>query len=1225
MSSQLQVTGEAKIRDIQGPVVANSGVITALDGAASQYVRGDGTLADFPTSSGGGSSVSYYLNSSVSQGTIGGVAYRELSKEPIIGAGTDIAISSNGYVASYLTDANDPDVLSIPGGNFNCEFYFSVNNNTGNPFFYAELYKYDGTTFTLLGSSVGVPEYINQGTIIAPYYFAIPVPTSALALTDRLAIRIYVNVDGRTVTLHTENGHLCQVVTTLSKGMVSLNNLTDQSQFLTTGTSGTNFNIASSGDTHTFNLPIASATNTGKLSSTDWSTFNGKVPYTGATASVDLGSNSLIAQAVTSNLISTHILEAKVFSNTSGSIFLRTGTIGYNSGTNAITLVSSPSVANTLIISSDVSSVTKTALIGLGSLTADRTFTLPDLSGTLALLEGTQTFSGAKTFSASVVNDDGLKIKFGSSPNLTASYLTLSAFGETGSFPDATILRLGISATDVALLRFPNTTSYQYTFPAATGTIALTSNLSAYVPYTGATANVNLGTFDLTADVITGATGSFASSGGSDTFAINHSSGSGIALNITKGGNGEGLYINKTSGSGNAATIIGTLNATTLVKSGGTSSQFLKADGSVDSSTYLTTGSAATTYVPYTGATTDVSLGNNTLLSMFVFIEGNGTSGGILSFKQYGTSVQSTTNHTNIFATDTDKLSFNFHEVGGGRQFTFNVSSITAGTTRTYTMPNASGTLALTSQLPTYGNIASSDTNSLIVTGGTGAIIGAGVTLTLLNATATNGGIVSGVAQTFGGAKTFVNAATFSSSVSTTELKLNNISALIHVSSYNVLRDTDANNAIILGNSSTPQNFYNNTEHIFRNRTGTTSYLNITSAGNVGIGNSAPLSRLNVSADNNDANSGQLVLNGTTDGNKRLSIGYNTTSNFGFISVYTALSGYNALSLQPNGGNVGIGTSAPATKTHFVGGGTTTSIANAATTVTSRFDVANPAISIGIGYVSSDIPMIQCFNNGTNAATNLSINPFGGNVVIGGTSSVYKLSIIGTGGVNPPASFASTTTNLYTAYNANGVDVGYIGNGVGVATGGSATDFGFNATNNMVFTTSSAVERMRITSGGSVLIGKTTTSFGAVGTHFLNNGQATFTVASDAILYLNRTGSDGIIQYFYKDTSIVGSISVTASLTSYNVTSDYRLKEDLKEIKGLEKLSAIKVYDFKWKADGSRMDGVIAHELAEVLPYAVQGQKDGEEMQQVDYSKLVPILVKSIQELEARIKQLENK
>jgi hypothetical protein len=305
MSAQLQVTGEAKIRDIQGPVVANDGVITALDGAASQYVRGDGTLADFPTSSGGGSSVSYYLNSSVSQGTIGGVAYRELSKDPIIGAGTDIAISSNGYVANYITDANDPDVVLVPGGNFNCEFYFSVNNNTGNPTTYAELYKYDGTTFTLLGSNVGVPESINQGTTIAPYYFAIPVATASLAITDRLAIRIYVNVSGRTVTLHTENGHLCQVVTTLSKGMVSLNNLTDQSQYLTTGTSGTNFSIASSGDTHTFNLPIASATNTGKLSSTDWSTFNNKQnaltnPITGTGASGNVayfdGTTSITAE-----------------------------------------------------------------------------------------------------------------------------------------------------------------------------------------------------------------------------------------------------------------------------------------------------------------------------------------------------------------------------------------------------------------------------------------------------------------------------------------------------------------------------------------------------------------------------------------------------------------------------------------------------------------------------------------------------------------------------------------------------------------------------------------------------------------------------------------------------------------------------------------------------------------------------------------------------------------
>ena len=130
--------------------------------------------------------------------------------------------------------------------------------------------------------------------------------------------------------------------------------------------------------------------------------------------------------------------------------------------------------------------------------------------------------------------------------------------------------------------------TYTYTLPSATGTLALTSNLSAYLPLAGGT---------LTGALI-GTTGSFSSSGSGDTFTIGHSSGSGIALNITKGGNGEGLYINKTSGSGNAATIIGTLNATTLVKSGGTASQFLMADGSVNTSVL-----ASGAYLPLIGGT----------------------------------------------------------------------------------------------------------------------------------------------------------------------------------------------------------------------------------------------------------------------------------------------------------------------------------------------------------------------------------------------------------------------------------------------------------------------------------------------------------------------------------------------------------------------------------------------------------------------------------------------
>ena len=85
------------------------------------------------------------------------------------------------------------------------------------------------------------------------------------------------------------------------------------------------------------------------------------------------------------------------------------------------------------------------------------------------------------------------------------------------------------------------------------------------------------------------------------------------------------------------------------------------------------------------------------------------------------------------------------------------------------------------------------------------------------------------------------------------------------------------------------------------------------------------------------------------------------------------------------------------------------------------------------------------------------------------------------------------------------------------------------------------------------------------------------------------------------------------------------MKKDLKDFDGLDKVSKISVYDFKWKVDNSSSYGVMAHELQDVLPDAVSGEKDGEEMQGVDYSKIVPLLIKSIQELEAKVKILENK
>jgi hypothetical protein len=135
----------------------------------------------------------------------------------------------------------------------------------------------------------------------------------------------------------------------------------------------------------------------------------------------------------------------------------------------------------------------------------------------------------------------------------------------------------------------------------------------------------------------------------------------------------------------------------------------------------------------------------------------------------------------------------------------------------------------------------------------------------------------------------------------------------------------------------------------------------------------------------------------------------------------------------------------------------------------------------------------------------------------------------------------------------------------------------------------------------------------------------------------NNTGA-GYLDCYY-NTSYIGGIQQNgASNVAFNTSSDYRLKEDLKDFNGLNLISNLKVYDFKWKTDNTRMYGVLAHELQEIIPYVVNGNKDEVKedgkikVQVVDYSKIVPILIKSIQEqqdiieeLKARIEALENK
>ena len=116
--------------------------------------------------------------------------------------------------------------------------------------------------------------------------------------------------------------------------------------------------------------------------------------------------------------------------------------------------------------------------------------------------------------------------------------------------------------------------------------------------------------------------------------------------------------------------------------------------------------------------------------------------------------------------------------------------------------------------------------------------------------------------------------------------------------------------------------------------------------------------------------------------------------------------------------------------------------------------------------------------------------------------------------------------------------------------------------------------------------------------------------------------SEGVLLEFRKDANVVGSVSVTGSATTYNTSSDARLKDITGEARGLEVIKELNPVAYDWKADGKSDEGLIAQEVKELVPNAVSETEEG--YYQMDYSKLVTPLIKAVQEQQEQIEELKQ-
>ena len=395
--------------------------------------------------------------------------------------------------------------------------------------------------------------------------------------------------------------------------------------------------------------------------------------------------------------------------------------------------------------------------------------------------------------------------------------------------------------------------------------------------------------------------------------------------------------------------------------------------------------------------------------------------------------------------------------------------------------------------------------------------------------------------------------------------------------------------------------------------TNNTERMRIDGSGNLGIGDTSPDKKLHIT---------------DTSGN-HLRIAYNDSYYFdigrqasdGRLSITDNVNG-EAVAILPNG-NVGINTTSPTAKLDVRGAVNSeqavfTGAANSGRGLSLQTAASGGQQDAGVVFDAQDTeaganPFIQLKVAGGDVAkfSKGSTDKYPGGAGLGGNGANLHLDgddseIRMANNIIHSDNSGVTQFTIRAAYGA-------------VSTGAELSLDGGRITFN---TGSSFTEKMRIESSASIHIGTTSEANGSTGGVSFsadNNDRRNLICATTG------TGNLELVE-FRNPNGTVGDIKSNGSSTSYNTSSDYRLKENVKYTwDATSRLKQLKPARFNFKTDKKvTLDGFLAHEVSSIVPEAVSGEKDGEKMQGIDQSKLVPLLVKTIQELEARITELEK-